>query len=169
MDYDNPEQNAECIDGIRSILGYLYVGCHVRGRLRIAKRSTGRRGRIRGKFGLFFSNVTTEAYKGFRKGRYWNLRNNDMDMLAAQVPEIKYISPILFGGRSDNNTVRGDKYGTYYIKGLNPMYNFIEPQSMIYGRYLNEVDIRDKRKVCVIGKKCTMKCFRAPVILWDIY
>lgn len=108
----------------------------------------------------FFSNVTTEAYKGFRKGRYWNLRNNDMDMLAAQVPEIKYISPILFGGRSDNNTVRGDKYGTYYIKGLNPMYNFIEPQSMIYGRYLNEVDIRDKRKVCVIGKKVYDEMFQ---------
>lgn len=41
----------------------------------------------------FFSNVTTEAYKGFRKGRYWNLRNNDMDMLAAQVPRNKIHLP----------------------------------------------------------------------------
>lgn len=107
----------------------------------------------------FFSNITTEAYKGFRKGRWWNLRNNDMDMLVAQMPEIKYISPILFGGKRDNNTVRGDKYGSYYIKGLNPMYNSIEPQRMLYGRYLNEMDIRDKRKVCVIGKKVYEEMF----------
>lgn len=101
----------------------------------------------------YFSSITTEPYKGFRKGRNWNMRNGDMDMLVSQVPELKYISPVLFGGRRDNNTVKGDKYGTYYIKGLNPMYNFIEPQRMIYGRYLNEIDIQDKRKVCVIGKK----------------
>lgn len=31
---------------------------------------------------------------------------------------------------------------------------------MIYGRYLNEVDIRDKRKVCVIGKKVYDEMFQ---------
>lgn len=108
----------------------------------------------------FFSSITTEAYKGFRKGRWWDMRNGDIEMLRNQLPEIKYISPILFGGRRDNNTVRGDKYGTYYIKGYNPMYNFIEPQSMIVGRYLNEIDIQDKRKVCVIGKKVYDEMFQ---------
>lgn len=101
----------------------------------------------------FFSNSTSEPYKGFRKGRYWNLRNGDLDMLIANVPEIKYISPLLFGGSVDNNTVRGDKAGTYSIKGLHSMYNFIEPQDMIYGRYLNPIDTDERRKVCVIGKK----------------
>lgn len=109
----------------------------------------------------YFTNITTEAYKGFRKGRFWNMRNSDMDMLQAQVPELKYISPILFGGRQDNNTVRGDKYGTYYIKGLNPLYNQIEPQDMVYGRYLNEMDVMDRRKVCVIGKKVYDEMFQA--------
>lgn len=108
----------------------------------------------------FFSSITTEAYKGFRKGRWWDMRNADLEILQAQIPEIKYISPILFGERRDNNTVRGDKYGTYYIKGFNPMYNFIEPQTMIFGRYLNDVDIQDKRKVCVIGKKVYDEMFQ---------
>lgn len=107
----------------------------------------------------FFSNTTSEPYKGFRKGRYWNLRNGDMDMLIANVPEVKYISPILFGGKNDHNTVRGDKYGSYYIKGLHPMYNFIEPQDMIYGRYLNQIDVQERRKVCVIGKKVYEELF----------
>ena len=82
----------------------------------------------------FFTNVTTEAYKGFRKGRRWQFRNEDMDMLRAYIPELKYISPVIFQWKEDNNVVRGDKYGAYYVKGLNPEYNFIEPQSMLYGR-----------------------------------
>lgn len=109
---------------------------------------------------FFFNSITTEPYKGFRKGRHWNLRNEDMNMLAAQIPELVYVSPILFGGKQDNNTVRGDKYGSYYIKGLNPVYNFIEPQNILYGRYLNEMDVRDRRKVCVIGKKVYEEMFR---------
>ena len=107
----------------------------------------------------FFTNVTTEAYKGFRKGRRWQFRNEDMDMLRAYIPELKYISPVIFQWKEDNNVVRGDKYGAYYVKGLNPEYNFIEPQSMLYGRYLNEIDIRDRRKVCVIGKKVYEEMF----------
>lgn len=109
----------------------------------------------------FFSDLTSEPYKGFRKGRYWNMRNEDMNMLVANVPEIRYISPILFGGKRDNNTVKGDKYGSYSIKGLNPVYNSIEPQSMVYGRYLNEIDIQERRKVCVIGKKVYDEMFLA--------
>lgn len=109
----------------------------------------------------FFTDLTSEPYKGFRKGRSWNMRNEDLNMLTANIPEIRFISPILFGGKGNNNTVRADKYGSYNIKGLNPMYNSIEPQDMVYGRYLNEVDVRDRRKVCVIGKKVYDEMFLA--------
>ena len=85
--------------------------------------------------------------------------HEDMDMLRAYIPELKYISPVIFQWKEDNNVVRGDKYGAYYVKGLNPEYNFIEPQSMLYGRYLNEIDIRDRRKVCVIGKRVYEEMF----------
>lgn len=33
------------------------------------------------------------------------------------------------------------------------------PQIMLYGRYLNPVDVRDRRKVCVIGKKVYEELF----------
>lgn len=108
----------------------------------------------------FFGDLTSEPYKGFRKGRSWHMRNEDMGILTANIPEIRYISPVLFGGKGDNNTAYGDKYGSYNIKGFNPMYNFIEPQEMVYGRYLNEVDINDRRKVCIIGKKVYDEMFQ---------
>lgn len=29
----------------------------------------------------------------------------------------------------------------------------IDPVTIVYGRWINEIDIREKRKVCVIGNK----------------
>ncbi|MDL2330430.1 ABC transporter permease [Odoribacter sp. OttesenSCG-928-A06] len=110
---------------------------------------------------FLFTDLTAEAYKGFRKGRYWNMRNDDLDMLKSQVPDLEYIAPILFGYRVTNNVVRGDKYGTYYIKGLNPEYNKIDPQRIVYGRYLNNIDIEDRRKVCMIGLRIYEEMFEA--------
>lgn len=110
---------------------------------------------------FFFSGMTSEPYKGYRKGRYWNMASGDLEMLRSQIPEIRYISPILFGGRNDHNTVRGDKSGTYSIKGLHPMYNSIEPQRMLYGRYLNDIDIQERRKVCLIGRRIYEELFLA--------
>jgi hypothetical protein len=108
----------------------------------------------------FFTNRTTVAYDGFRKGRWWSLHSSDMEVLKQSFPEIRLISPILFGTWSEKNTMRGDKYGTYSIKGLSPDYQYIEPQTMLYGRYINNVDILNTRKVCVIGKRVYEEMFQ---------
>ncbi|MEI3340980.1 MAG: ABC transporter permease [Coprobacter fastidiosus] len=55
--------------------------------------------------------------------------------------------------------MRNNKYGAYMVKGLSPDYLFIEPQRMLYGRYINEVDIRERRKVCVIGEQVYQEMF----------
>lgn len=39
------------------------------------------------------------------------------------------------------------------MKGLYPDYAKIENQDMAYGRFINDVDVREGRKVCVIGKR----------------
>jgi len=44
---------------------------------------------------LFFTNNTSEPYKGFRKGRYWNMQEEDLDILEAQIKDIKYTVPFL--------------------------------------------------------------------------
>ncbi len=99
------------------------------------------------------SSTTSEAYKGFRKGRWWNIVNEDIPILQQKVTELEHIAPVLFGGRSTNNVVRGDKSGSYSIKGNYPSYNRIEENKLIYGRYINDIDILEKRKVCVIGER----------------
>jgi len=97
---------------------------------------------------------TSEPYKGLKKGRSWNMENEDISVLINKIPEIQYLAPVLFGGGGGtNNVTRNDKAGSYGIKGNFPSYNLIDESKMIYGRYINDIDIVEKRKVCVIGER----------------
>jgi putative ABC transport system permease protein len=101
-----------------------------------------------------YADQTSEPYKGFKKGRTWNMENEDIPLILSKVPEIQYLAPVLFGGGgSTNNVTRNDKAGSYNIKGSYPSYNEIDASKMVYGRYVNDIDIVEKRKVCVIGER----------------
>lgn len=103
---------------------------------------------------FFMAERTTEPYKGFRRGRVWNMTNSDLPIIRNRVDDLQYMSPVLFGGgNGDKNVVRGDKGGSYLVKGCYPEYDLIEKSKMIYGRYVNDIDIAEKRKVCVIGER----------------
>ncbi|GHT66277.1 ABC transporter ATP-binding protein [Bacteroidia bacterium] len=97
------------------------------------------------------SSTTSLPYKGFQKGRNWNIHNRDLDILMKSVPEIECLSPMLWGQRSTNNVVYRDNSGSYNVRGLHSNYIEIEQQRMEYGRFINEIDIVQARKVCVIG------------------
>ncbi len=109
---------------------------------------------------FFESSRTTLPYKGFRKGRRWNMTNSDIPVIREKVKELQYISPVLFSGGNDKNVVRGEKNGSYLVKGCYPEYDLIERSKMLYGRYVNDIDIAEKRKVCVIGERIYEVLFR---------
>jgi putative ABC transport system permease protein len=108
---------------------------------------------------LMGAGQTGEPYKGFQKGRSWEIHNSDLELLARSVPEIEHLSPVLWGGRSDNNVVYEDNAGTYSIKGLNSNYKYIENPFLTHGRFIDDIDIIQKRKVCVIGTKVYEELF----------
>ncbi|GHT76537.1 ABC transporter ATP-binding protein [Bacteroidia bacterium] len=102
---------------------------------------------------------TGEPYRGFQRGRNWSMHNSDLTVLLQKVPEIETLSPVLFGNGSDNNVVKGDYSGTYGVKGYYPNYNNIEAQFIENGRFINDIDIAQKRKVCVIGSQVYEELF----------
>ena len=110
---------------------------------------------------MIWSQQTTKPYKGFRKGRWWSMDYKDVDRLKQHVPELENVVPIIFSGwRSGNTAYYGDQKTTPRIQGTIPeLANVIQPK-MYYGRYLNEMDIREQRKVCVIGKKVYKELFK---------
>ena len=103
----------------------------------------------------FVSNdLTSEAYKGFKKGRTWFIENSDLNVLENNIPEMQYLSPVLFGERGENkNTIRGEKSGSFNSKGVYPNYNLIDNNKLYYGRFINDIDVEGSRKVCVIGER----------------
>lgn len=105
---------------------------------------------------FFWANPTSMPYKGFQKNRTWNMRNSDIPVIKRNVPEAEHISPVLFGGSwdaNDKNVVRGDKGANFRVKGCFPVYDEIEKVKILQGRFINDIDIQQNRKVCLIGKR----------------
>ena len=102
---------------------------------------------------FFQSQQTSLPYKGFQKGRSWNMLNSDVPIIEDRVKELEYLSPVLFSGGGNDNVVRNEKAGSYLVKGTYPVYDKIEKSIMEYGRYINDIDIAEKRKVCLLGTR----------------
>lgn len=98
---------------------------------------------------------TTEAYKGYQKGRNWEADMSDIQAIKKKIRGVEYVSPILseYSYNGENNVFYGIKGGNFGMKGLLPNYNEIDRGKILYGRYINETDIAESRKVCVLGKK----------------
>ena len=109
---------------------------------------------------FFYTDRTSEPYKGFNKGRFWSMRNRDIDNIVKNVPAIADISPLIWGNRSDKNIVYGQLTGSFGVKGVMPGYFNIESQELHYGRLLNEIDVRERRKVCLIGTRVNETLFK---------
>lgn len=102
---------------------------------------------------FFNASRTTLPYKGFQKGRRWDMENQDIPAIRKRVPELEYLSPMLFLFGNEKNVFYGDKSGNYSVKGCYPEYDKIEKSRFVYGRFINDIDIAEKRKVCVIGER----------------
>jgi putative ABC transport system permease protein len=111
---------------------------------------------------FIWTQQTTMPYKGFDRGRRYNFRNSDTQALLDNIPEIKYIGPRIRGwGADGNNVVRGERTGSFVMQGDYPDYNLIDPVGMKTGRYINDIDINEARKVCVIGQRVVNEMFAA--------
>jgi putative ABC transport system permease protein len=102
---------------------------------------------------FMWAQQTSIPYKGFTRGRRFNYENSDIQALKDGIPEIKYLAPRTNVGGYDgqSNVIRGLKSGTFPIFGDYPVLNFIDPVNMIKGRFIDDLDIKEKRKVIVIG------------------
>lgn len=100
---------------------------------------------------MVWAQPTTKAYKGFRKGRSWQMDQKDVDRLRSYIPELDVVTPLLFS--SGGFAYYGDRKTSVGINGAMPDYQRVQSPQLYYGRYINEADIRGQRKVCVIGKK----------------
>lgn len=100
---------------------------------------------------IIFSSNTSKPYKGYQEGRYWNLDIKDVERLKTMIPELEYVTPeISVWG---NRAYRNQNISDVIVKGVSAIHDKVEISRLKYGRYLNEMDVIQERKVCVIGKR----------------
>lgn len=106
---------------------------------------------------MVWAQPTTKAYKGFRKGRYWSMEYKDVERLKSSIPELEVVSPVLFS--NGGTAYYGDRKASVGVNGVLPDFQEVNSPKMFYGRYLNKMDVTQRRKVCVIGKKTYKELF----------
>ena len=106
---------------------------------------------------IIWAQNTTKPYKGFNKGRTWHMDINDLQRLRQQVPELDVITPLLFSGHK--SIIYGDKTFSGSTQGVSADYAKVSAPKIFYGRYINEMDVKEQRKVCVIGKQIYTNLF----------
>ncbi len=103
------------------------------------------------------ANETTKPYKGFKEGRNWNLQYTDIERLKVLVPELEVVTPEL--PEWGLSATRDEYNVSCHAKGVRADYAKVETPLMKFGRFLNEVDVQQKRKVCVIGERIWQSLF----------
>lgn len=106
-----------------------------------------------------WAGTTTKGYKGLNPGRIIQLKNSDFEEMSRKYDEnLEYRTSIysIWGGvlTYKNQT------GNYRVEGSFPDQQFIENESMVSGRFINQSDMNTAEKVAVIGNQVKLDIFK---------
>ncbi len=101
---------------------------------------------------MVFGGQTSKAYNGLKEGRSIDL--NDKDMLITGKTFGHLVGDV--GGQLQQNNVNinyGDNYvAAQTLTGVFPSHTKIDKTEMIVGRFINDIDQKQRRKVLVLSK-----------------
>ena len=97
---------------------------------------------------FIWGQTTSKAFKGFQQGRYPGLKLSQLEKIKNQVKGIKFLLP---RNARDAQVVRGVQYDNFGISGDFPLLDEIQKKNLISGRFINQLDINDSKKVAVIS------------------
>ncbi len=106
--------------------------------------------------GAIFSGRTTMPYKGYNKGLYIPLTDHDIEDIRRTAKYIEASSAIT----DESVTIAyGSKSLASTAMGVESEFGKIQTPVMYDGRFINDSDVRNVRKVVVLGKNCANELF----------
>jgi putative ABC transport system permease protein len=96
--------------------------------------------------------MTSVEYNGLPPGRRINFSNADYDMLKNDIPGVDHVTGRYYL-RGDIVITLKAKSLSYTVRCVHPDHQVLENTLMPVGRFINQNDIDQFRKVCVIGKE----------------
>lgn len=95
---------------------------------------------------------TTKSYDGLKEGRYVRLDNKDLDATERYFPD-NVITAGATVWQGNSNVSFGTEYVNISLAGVFPHHTEVEAVKLFKGRFINEIDIRERRKVIILHKK----------------
>lgn len=100
---------------------------------------------------MVFGGRTSKAYQGLKEGRTIQLQKGDLSATATAFPDI--IDEVGASYTTSVVITNGQEYMATEVRGVYPNHTKIDKVEMLQGRFINEVDIRESRKVLVLSSK----------------
>ena len=100
---------------------------------------------------MVFGGWTSKPYQGLKEGRDIRLHNRDMEITATEFTQ--NVDEVGAQYNASATISLGQQYLTTSISGVYPNHTKIDKVEMLHGRFINDIDIRESRKVLVLGNK----------------
>ena len=101
---------------------------------------------------MVFGGQTSKAYQGLKEGRSIRLQTTDLDITSTEFKEnIDYVGAQYVS--SVTTISLGQQYLSSSLIGVYPNHTKIDKIEMLHGRFINEIDQKEKRKVVVLSNK----------------
>ncbi|GAA4279870.1 ABC transporter permease [Gaetbulibacter aestuarii] len=97
---------------------------------------------------FIFGGRTTIPFKGYQEGRQIQMTLDDAKSIRENIPGVEYVVPSI---QLQSNLSRKRLNSSFTGRGEIPLFDVLAKKDLIYGRYINQNDIKERRKVIVIS------------------
>ncbi|MDH6355595.1 putative ABC transport system permease protein [Dysgonomonas sp. PH5-45] len=91
---------------------------------------------------------TSMAYAGLPVEREIKFDDRDIELIRDKTEGVSHFSPML---NKSATMSYGTDYGSWSLRGVYPDAEYINNMTILEGRFINDIDIKEKRKVMVIS------------------
>ena len=100
---------------------------------------------------VVFGNWTSKPYQGFKEGRDIRLHERDREITEQEFS--KTVDEVGAQYNTSATVSNGQQYLATRISGVYPNHTKIDKVQMLQGRFINAIDVKESRKVLVLGEK----------------
>jgi len=102
---------------------------------------------------------TSMPYQGLKEGRPIKFKNDDYTFLKEKSEDLEQVSSRFYLPGSVVYTYKNE-YGTFETSSCHPALKEMEKVNIVAGRFINDMDMNDFRKVIVIGENIRKALFK---------
>lgn len=115
-----------------------------------------------------YNGVTSIAHNGYKPGRLIKFDNSDYKNLKKEFKEVEHMTPQLGLNRITSVSYK-NRSANFNVRSGNPDLIYGENLKVVEGRYINQIDIAEKRKIAVIGKPVKKELFNDQPCIGEVF